>query len=260
MRIARLILAAAGLWIFGAAPSCAQVVSGSGSGSGTVTANQGTAGASAWPVKIDQTTPGTTNGVSIMGVNAATALAGNGASGTGSQRVNLANDNTAIANWGQGATAATAPTGATQAGGRAQNAEATAVTNGQMTGLATDLVGKQIVLPYANPENFVSGVISSAMTGTTSTSLVASPGGSLRNYITQITCSNAHATVGTDIIIQDGSGGTTIYLLPAAAVYGGAALSFPTPLRQPTTATAIYVANVTTGASTKCAASGYKGL
>jgi len=33
--------------------------------SGTVTANQGTAGANAWPVKIDQTTPGTTNGVVV---------------------------------------------------------------------------------------------------------------------------------------------------------------------------------------------------
>lgn len=32
---------------------------------GTVTVNQGTAGASPWPVKIDQTTPGTTNGVQI---------------------------------------------------------------------------------------------------------------------------------------------------------------------------------------------------
>lgn len=32
---------------------------------GTVTANQGTAGSSAWPMKIDQTTPGTTNGVQL---------------------------------------------------------------------------------------------------------------------------------------------------------------------------------------------------
>lgn len=38
---------------------------GSGTISGTVTANQGTAGAAAWPMKIDQTTPGTTNGVNI---------------------------------------------------------------------------------------------------------------------------------------------------------------------------------------------------
>ena len=128
-----------------------------------------------------------------------------------------------------------------------------------MAQLVSDAVGKLIVLPYANPENFVSGAITTAMTGTTSTSLIAAPAGSLRNYITQITCSNAHATVGTDIAIQDGSGGTTLYTCPAAAVYGGSVITFPTPLRQPTAATAIFVANVTTGASTKVSASGYKG-
>lgn len=144
-------------------------------------------------------------------------------------------------------------------GVQAVSSENTAVTTARKVQLVADLVGKLIVMPYANPENFVSGVITTAMTGTTTTSLIAAPASGLRNYITQITCSNAHATVGTDIIIQDGSGGTTIYNLPAAAVYGGAALSFPAPLRQPTTATAIFVANVTTGASTKCAASGYKG-
>lgn len=106
--------------------------------------------------------------------------------------------------------------------------------------------------------NFVSGAITTAMTGTTTTSLIAAPATGLRNYITQITVSNAHATVGTDVIIQDGSGGATFYTIPAAAVYGGATLSFPTPLRQPTTATAVYCANVTTGASTKVSASGYK--
>lgn len=113
-------------------------------------------------------------------------------------------------------------------------------------------------VPYASPANFVSGCISTAMTGTTSTSLLAAPATGLRNYITQITVSNSHATVGTDVIIQDGSGGTTLYAIPAAAVYGGATLTFPVPLRQPTTATAIYCANVTTGASTKVSASGYK--
>ncbi len=144
-------------------------------------------------------------------------------------------------------------------GGRARSSEITAVANNDRSDLLTDLVGKLIVLPYANPENFVSGAITSAMTGTTSTSLIAAPAAGLRNYITQITVSNAHATVGTDIVIQDGSGGTTLYTIPAAAVYGGAAITFPTPLRQPTTATAIYCANVTTGASTKVSASGYKG-
>lgn len=145
-------------------------------------------------------------------------------------------------------------------GGRARSSEIAAVANNDRSDFITDLVGKQIVLPYANPENFVSGAITSAMTGTTSTSLIAAPASGLRNYITQITVSNSHATVGTDVIIQDGFGGTTLYTIPAAAVYGGAVITFPTPLRQPTTATAIFCANVTTGASTKVSASGYKGV
>lgn len=140
----------------------------------------------------------------------------------------------------------------------ATSAEATNATNGQNSQLVTDLAHKLLVLPYANPENFVSGV-TGAMTGTTSTSLIAAPASGLRNYITQLTCSNSHATVGTFVNVQDGSGGTTIYTVPAAAVYGGAAITFPAPLRQPTTATAIYVADVTTGANVICAASGYKG-
>lgn len=144
-------------------------------------------------------------------------------------------------------------------GARARSSEIAAVSNNDRSDLLTDLVGKLIVLPYANPENFVSGCISSAMTGTTSTSLIAAPAAGLRNYITQITVSCSHATQGSDVLIQDGSGGTTLYVIPAAAVYGGASIPFPTPLRQPTVATAIYCQNVTTGSSIKVSASGYKG-
>lgn len=144
-------------------------------------------------------------------------------------------------------------------GGRASSAEITPVTTGDRSDLITDLAGKLITLPYANNENFVSGAITTAMTGTTSTSLVAAPAAGLRNYITTIIVSNAHATVGTDVVIQDGNAGTTLLTIPAAAVYGGAVINLPVPLRQPTTATAIYCANVTTGASTKVSAVGYKG-
>ncbi len=144
-------------------------------------------------------------------------------------------------------------------GAKAVSAEPAAVTANDRVNLYADLTGKLVVLPYANPENFVSGAITTAMTGTTSTSLIAAPASGLRNYITQITVSNSHATIGTDVVIQDGSGGTTLYTIPAGPIYGGAVLTFPTPLRQPTTATAIYVANVTTGSSIKVSASGYKG-
>jgi hypothetical protein len=114
------------------------------------------------------------------------------------------------------------------------------------------------VLPYGATANFVSGAISAAMTATTTTSLLAAPGAGLRNYVTTIIVSNSHATVGTDILIQDGSGGTTLLVIPAAAVYGGAAITLPTPLRQPTTNTALFCANATTGSSTKVSAVGYK--
>lgn len=145
-------------------------------------------------------------------------------------------------------------------GGRAKNTDITAVANDDRTDFVTDLVGKQIVLPYAVPENFTQGAITTAMTATTSTSLVAAPGAGLRNYITTLIVSNSHATVGTDVVIQDGSGGTTLMTIPAAAVYGGAVINLPVPLRQPTTNTAIFCANVTTGASTKVSCVGYKGV
>ncbi len=144
-------------------------------------------------------------------------------------------------------------------GGQAVSSENTAGTTAKLGQFVTDLVGKLIVMPYANKENFVSFAMTSAMTGTTSTITLAAPASGLRNYITQITVSNSHATVGTDILIQDGNGGTTIYVIPAAPAFGGATLTFPVPLKQPTTATAIYVANVTTGSNTKVSLTGYTG-
>lgn len=128
------------------------------------------------------------------------------------------------------------------------------------TGAGPWSYGHMLVTPDAMPANFVSGAITTAMTATTSTSLIVAPAAGLRNYITQITVSNSHATVGTDVVIQDGSGGTTLMTIPAAANYGGAAITFPVPLRQPTAATALFCANVTTGASTKVSASGYIGI
>lgn len=182
---------------------------------------------------------------------------GAGAVDASTQRMALASDSAGIVPTAA-LTAATAPSLAIATLGQ-YNATNPAPTDTQSVALQMDPNGKLLVQPYGNPANFVSGAITSAMTGTTSTSLVAAPASGLRNYITTIICSNAHATVGTDIIIQDGSGGTTLLTIPAAAVYGGAVITLPTPLRQPTTATALYCANVTTGASTKVSAIGYKG-
>ncbi len=112
------------------------------------------------------------------------------------------------------------------------------------------------MLPYSNPENFVSGV-TAAITDTTSTSTIASAGGSLRNYLTQCMVTNSHATVGTFVKILDGS--TVIDEGYAAAAGGGFARTYPTPLRG-TAATAVNCQAVTTGANFICSCGGYKGV
>lgn len=109
----------------------------------------------------------------------------------------------------------------------------------------------------------VKGAVTSAMTGTTSTSVVS---GTASNYlyITQCTTSNASLTVSTDILLQDGSGGTTLYVLPAPAAAiattggGGGAYTFSTPIKVDTSGNALFAANVTTGSSTKISCSGYR--
>ncbi len=140
-------------------------------------------------------------------------------------------------------------------GAQAISSENTAVTATRMAQLVTDLVGKLIVLPYANPENFVSG--RATATDTTSTSLLGAPAAGLRNYVTQITVWNSSAT-NTYIKIQDGSGGTELYDIPCPAT-GGATLTLPVPLRQPTTATAIFFAANASANAVFVSASGYKG-
>ena len=232
--------------------------------------------------------------VNVAQINGVTPLMGNGVSGTGAQRVTIANDSTGIislttgsaqighleanqsVNMAQvaGTTTVTAGVnGMIAVGGNTANnvaitsnplligcqgvsSENSAVTTARGVQAVCDLVGKQIVLPYANPENFVNGT-TAAITDTTSTSTIASAGGSLRNYITQITVSNSHATVGTFVKILDGT--TIIWECYAAAVGGGCTATFGTPLRG-TAATAINCQPVTTGANVICSASGWKGL
>lgn len=140
-------------------------------------------------------------------------------------------------------------------GCRASTTIPTAVTDGQKVNNQCTVGGKQVVQGWAIPENFVQGV-TAAMTSTTSTLLLAAPAAGLRNYA-WVSCGNSHATVGTFVTVQDGSGGTAIGNVTAAAVYGGENDSIPVPIRQPTTATALYVADVTTGANVICKARGY---
>jgi len=141
-------------------------------------------------------------------------------------------------------------------GAHAVSAEQTAVANADLTRLITDLVGKLIVLPYANPENLVSGK-TAAITDTTNTQVLAAAGAGVRNYVTTILVTNSHATVGTLVKINDGS--TEIFSGYAAAAGGGFAISLVSPLRG-TANTAINAQCGTTGANVYVSITGYKGV
>lgn len=116
------------------------------------------------------------------------------------------------------------------------------------------------------PGTLASGAITTAMTGTTSTVFGGGLAATASNYIYVTSCvtSNGSLTVSTDILLQDGSGGTTLAVLPAPAAAiattggGGGSFTFPIPIKVTTSGNALYAANVTTGSSTKISCAGYK--
>lgn len=137
--------------------------------------------------------------------------------------------------------------------GRGMSADYTAVTSGDTADILTDLLGKIVTMPYAINQNHWQAV-TAAKTDTSDTAIKASAGAGLRNYITSLTVTNSHATVGTVVEVKDGS--TVIHRGYAAPAGGGYAVTFPTPLKG-TAATAVNVANITTGSNTYVSMSGY---
>lgn len=116
----------------------------------------------------------------------------------------------------------------------------------------------QVLTTQPPTSNFVSGT-TAAMTGTTSTQLLAAIT-SNRLYVTSISCVNSHATVGTFVTVQDGSGGTALRTMAAGAVFqGDEANGGFVPLFKTTSGNGVFVADVTTGANVICNASGFSG-
>lgn len=122
----------------------------------------------------------------------------------------------------------------------------TALTNGY-TGYVTCDPKKNVhVNPW--PGTFQQGVVTTAMTGTTSTQVIA---GTASNYLYITSChfSNDHASTDTLELLQDGSGGTSLTKVMNPHGFGNNVI-FPTPLKIPTVGNGLYVANVTTSSST----------
>ena len=110
-------------------------------------------------------------------------------------------------------------------GAKATSAEPAAVANDDRVNLIADLVGKLITLPYASPENFLSGTASA--TDTSDTAVLAAAGAGVRNYVTSIVVHNASST-DAYVTIKDGA--TARLVIPAPAK-SGATHTLPVPLR-----------------------------
>lgn len=159
---------------------------------------------------------------------------------------------------GGAAVGATPAANPVNTGAKAVNAEQTAVTTGQIQQLITDLVGKLITLPYANPENFKNGSNAVAITTTASTSIIAAQGAGVRLYATGVTITNSHATVGTLVQITDGAAGTVLHQVYCAPAGGGESRTFPVPLKS-TANNGLFAACITTGANVYVSLDGYIG-
>jgi hypothetical protein len=113
-----------------------------------------------------------------------------------------------------------------------------------------------LVRPYAKPEDLISGV-STDITGTTSTQVIAAQGQNLRIYVTHLLVQNSHASVGTWVNVKDGTG-STLYTVYAASGGAGASCPLPAPLKT-SAGSALNAICETTGSNVRVSASGFRG-
>jgi hypothetical protein len=103
----------------------------------------------------------------------------------------------------------------------------TLVANADRTDGFAGVDGAQIVRPHCNLEDIVSGV--AAITDGSSTSVIASAGAGVKNYITSAIFSNSSATAVT-VDLRDGAAGTVKATFPVPANVSGAVCNLPVPL------------------------------
>ena len=185
---------------------------------------------------LDDAVSGT--GFNISQMNGVAVTMGNGASGTGVQRVTIANDSTGIL---AGVTTVTTLTTLTGGGVAHDSADSgnphkigakavasisgvTLVTAADRTDLYAGLDGVQITRPHCNLEDIVSG--NATNTDGTSTQCIAAGGAGIKHYITSVVLCNTSATNIT-VDIKDGS--TVKVSIPVPA-NSGAIFNPPVPI------------------------------
>jgi hypothetical protein len=130
----------------------------------------------------------------------------------------------------------------------------TTIANGTVTDIAATAVGAITVKPFSIPElDWMSS--GTAVVDTTDRVLKAALA-SNRNYLTSIQIQNTHATVGTEVVIKDGS--TVIWRGYAQAnMQDMLEINFSTPLKTSVNV-ALNFAAITTGANIYVNAQGYQ--
>lgn len=123
-------------------------------------------------------------GVNILGVNSATALAGNGVTGTGSLRVTIASDNSPVVGIGIGATAAAVP------------------ANASYTGLN---VGGNLVGQIGDPCQTVAKTYTPISIITATTTRIVAPTSAKKTYVCYM---YLQTTAANNIAVVEGTGGT----------------------------------------------------
>jgi hypothetical protein len=140
-------------------------------------------------------------------------------------------------------------------GGFGASTEPTKVTTGTAVHGLFDLVGKTITSPYANRENYVRGTATSTDTG--AHSVIASAGGSLKNYITGIQLGRTDAGT-TAITVTFNDSASTVVVLPGLT--GGATTNFSFHVPLATAAATAFTFTCSSGVTTAyCSAQGYTG-
>jgi len=134
-----------------------------------------------------------------------------------------------------GATGAAVPAGALADGARAQNANPTAVTNGQLVNLAADLGGRLIVTLHAYRTLIKTQALASAATA--ETTFITAGGASVFNDLIMLIITTA-AALASAITIRDVTAGGTPWIInypnQAAVPNAPLILNFNPPLQQGT--------------------------
>ena len=167
-------------------------------------------------VGLDQTTPGTTNALSLAQIGATTIVTG-GVAGT-------------LAVGGMTAVNAASTGNPEFCGGIALvAANPTKAANAQRTGLATDAIGR-VILSSSHERTMVGNQVTTISSSTAETTIVTAGGAGVFNDLTCLTITNGSATA-TIVTLKDATAGTTrgIYNLAAG---GGVSIPFPTPKAQ----------------------------